>query len=67
MITPKLKCALKAMMALADERAGAGKALRIEEIARRAETPKRFVVHILPEFRNAGHFAASGAALAALC
>ena len=57
MITPTLKCALKAMMALADERTGAGKALQIEEIARRAETPKRFVVYILPEIRNAGHIA----------
>ena len=57
MITPKLKCAPKAMMELADEQTGAGKALRIGEIARRAETPKRFVVHILPEIRNAGHIA----------
>ncbi len=54
---PKMKCAPKTMMELADERTGAGKALRIEEFARRVETPKRFVVHILPEIRNAGHFA----------
>ncbi len=54
---PKMKCAPKTMMELADERTGAGKALRIEEIARRAETPKQFVVHILLDIRNAGHFA----------
>jgi Rrf2 family protein len=44
-------------MVLADERAGAGHALRIEEIARRAETPKRFLEHILLEIRNAGYIA----------
>ncbi|MCA3510763.1 MAG: Rrf2 family transcriptional regulator [Rhodobacter sp.] len=57
MITQKMKYALKAMMVLADERAGAGQALRIEEIARRAETPKRFLEHILLEIRNAGYIA----------
>jgi Rrf2 family protein len=36
---------------------GAGKALWIEEIARRAETPKRFVEHILLEIRNSGYIA----------
>jgi len=55
MITQKMKYALKALMVLADERAGAGDALRIEEIARRAETPKRFLEHILLEIRNAGY------------
>jgi Rrf2 family protein len=57
MITQKMKYALKSMMVLADERAGAGNALRIEEIARRAETPKRFLEHILLEIRNAGYIA----------
>jgi Rrf2 family protein len=57
MITQKMKYALKSMMVLADERAGAGHALRIEEIARRAETPKRFLEHILLEIRNAGYIA----------
>jgi Rrf2 family protein len=52
-----MKYALKSMMVLADERAGAGNALRIEEIARRAETPKRFLEHILLEIRNAGYIA----------
>lgn len=54
MITQKTKYALMALMALADERRGAGKALRIEEIARRSRTPKRFLEHILLEIRNAG-------------
>ena len=57
MITQKMKYALKSMMVLADEQAGAGDALRIEEIARRAETPKRFLEHILLEIRNAGYIA----------
>ena len=57
MITQKMKYALKSMMVLADERAGAGNALRIEEVARRAETPKRFLEHILLEIRNAGYIA----------
>ncbi|PZQ95612.1 MAG: Rrf2 family transcriptional regulator [Cereibacter sphaeroides] len=55
MITQKMKYALKALLVLADEKAGAGEALRIEEIARRAETPKRFLEHILLEIRNAGY------------
>lgn len=54
MITQKMKYALKALMVLADEKAGAGQALRIEEIARRSDTPKRFLEHILLEIRNAG-------------
>ena len=54
MITQKMKYALKALMVLADERAGAGKALRIEEIAQRSDAPKRFLEHILLEIRNAG-------------
>lgn len=57
MITQKMKYALKAMMALAEERAGEAAPLRIEEIARRSGTPKRFLEHILLEIRNAGFIA----------
>ena len=54
MITQKMKYALKALMVLADERAAEGRALRIEEVARRAGVPKRFLEHILLDIRNAG-------------
>jgi Rrf2 family protein len=54
MISQKMKYALKALLVLADEKAGGGQALRIEEIARRSGTPKRFLEHILLEIRNAG-------------
>lgn len=54
MITQKMKYALKALCALADEAAGEGRALRIEEIAKRAGTPKRFLEHILLDIRDAG-------------
>ncbi|EPX87116.1 transcriptional regulator, BadM/Rrf2 family [Rubellimicrobium thermophilum DSM 16684] len=54
MISQKMKYALKALLALADEQAGGGRALRIEEIARRSGAPKRFLEHILLEIRNAG-------------
>ncbi len=57
MITQKMKYALKALMVLAAERAGEGGALRIEEIAARSGTPKRFLEHILLEIRNAGFIA----------
>ncbi|MFN4099747.1 MAG: RrF2 family transcriptional regulator [Pararhodobacter sp.] len=57
MITQKMKYGLKALMILAAERAGEGKALRIEEIATRSGTPKRFLEHILLEIRNAGFIA----------
>ncbi|PZO67130.1 MAG: Rrf2 family transcriptional regulator [Paracoccus denitrificans] len=55
MITQKMKYALKAMLVLADE-AGQDvpQALTIEEIARRAKTPKRFLEHILLQIRNSG-------------
>jgi Rrf2 family protein len=53
-ISQKMKYALKALLVLADEKAGGGQALRIEEIARRSGTPKRFLEHILLEIRNAG-------------
>ncbi len=54
MISQKMKYALKALMVLADEKAGQAESLRIEEIARRSGTPKRFLEHILLEIRNAG-------------
>lgn len=54
MISQKTKYALKAMIVLADEAAGDGAALTIEEIAQRSETPKRFLEHILLQLRNAG-------------
>jgi Rrf2 family protein len=57
MITQKMKYALKALVELAAERAGDGGALRIEEIAQRSGTPKRFLEHILLELRNAGYVA----------
>lgn len=57
MITQKMKYALKALMELAAERADEGRPLRIEEIATRSGTPKRFLEHILLEIRNAGFIA----------
>jgi Rrf2 family protein len=57
MITQKMKYALKALTVLAAERGGDGEALRIEEIAQRSGTPKRFLEHILLEIRNAGFIA----------
>ncbi len=57
MITQKMKYALKALMELATEHAGAGEPLRIEEIAQRSGAPKRFLEHILLELRNAGFIA----------
>jgi len=55
MITQKMKYALKALLVLADEAArDKPEPLTIEQIARRSETPKRFLEHILLEVRNAG-------------
>lgn len=55
MITQKMKYALKALLVLADEAAKASPAaLTIEQIAKRSDTPKRFLEHILLEIRNAG-------------
>jgi Rrf2 family protein len=55
MITQKMKYALKALLALADEAAkDKPQPLTIEEIAKRSDTPKRFLEHILLEIRNAG-------------
>ena len=53
MITQKTKDALKALVVLADEREGTGQALRIEERAKRAGAPKRFLEQMLLESRNA--------------
>ena len=54
MITQKTKYALKSLMALADEKAGDGASLRIEEIAERSGAPKRFLEHILLDLKRAG-------------
>lgn len=55
MITQKMKYALKALLVLADEAAkGHPEPLTIEEIAKRSDTPKRFLEHILLEVRNVG-------------
>lgn len=54
MITQKTKYALKSLMVLADEKAGEGTALRIEEIAARSGAPKRFLEHILLDLKRAG-------------
>lgn len=54
MITHKTKYALKALMVLADEKAGEGAALRIEDIAARSGAPKRFLEHILLDLKRAG-------------
>lgn len=54
MITHKTKYALKALMVLADEMAGDGEPLRIEEIAKRSGAPKRFLEHILLDLKRAG-------------
>lgn len=60
MITQKMKYALKALLALADEATGeTPRPLTIEEIARRSGTPKRFLEHILLEVRNAGVIAST--------
>ena len=60
MITQKMKYALKALLALADEAAKPQpEPLTIEEIARRSGTPKRFLEHILLEIRNAGVIAST--------
>lgn len=58
MITQRMKYALKALLVLADEAAkGQPEPLTIEEIARRSDTPKRFLEHILLDVRNAGAIA----------
>jgi Rrf2 family protein len=58
MITQKMKYALKALLVLADEAAlPQPQPLTIEAIAKRSDTPKRFLEHILLELRNAGYIA----------
>lgn len=55
MITQKMKYTLKALLVLGDEAAGDQPIpISIQEIARRSETPKRFLEQILLEIRNAG-------------
>ena len=54
MISLKTKYALKALITLAEEKAGGGHSLTIEEIAGRGHTPKRFLEHILLELKRAG-------------
>jgi Rrf2 family protein len=54
MISNKLKYALKALIALAEEQTGSKQPLIIEEIAKRGDIPKRFLEHILLDIRNAG-------------
>lgn len=49
-----MKYAIKALITLAEEQAAGGSSLRIEEIANRSNTPKRFLEHILIDIRNAG-------------
>lgn len=54
MISLKTKYAIKALIALAEEKQRGGASLRIEEIAARASAPKRFLEHILIDVRNVG-------------
>lgn len=54
MISLKTKYAIKALIALAEERQKGGASLRIEDIATRANIPKRFLEHILIEIRKGG-------------
>lgn len=59
MITQKMKYALKALLVLADQHRAGGGAMRIEEIARRADVPKRFLEHILLDIRGTGIIAST--------
>ncbi len=54
MISQKTKYALKAMSALAAQFGNGAAPLRIEEIAKRSQAPKRFLEHILLELKAAG-------------
>jgi Rrf2 family protein len=54
MISSKTKYAIKALIELAEERRRGGSSLRIEEIALRADAPKRFLEHILIDIRRSG-------------
>jgi Rrf2 family protein len=55
MLSLKTKYAIKALIALGEERARGGGSLRIEEVAERGGTPKRFLEHILIDLRNGGY------------
>lgn len=59
MLTQKMKYALKALLVLGDQRRDGAGPMRIEEIARRAAVPKRFLEHILLEIRDAGIIAST--------
>jgi Rrf2 family protein len=54
MISLKTKYAIKALITLAEAQANGATSLRIEEIAERGGTPKRFLEHILLEIKRAG-------------
>jgi Rrf2 family protein len=54
MISLKTKYAIKALITLAEAQADGVTSLRIEEIAERGGTPKRFLEHILLEIKRAG-------------
>jgi Rrf2 family protein len=54
MISLKTKYAIKALVTLAEGQAAGIESMRIEEIARRSGTPKRFLEHILLEVKRAG-------------
>lgn len=55
MLSLKTKYAIKALIVLGEERERGGSSLRIEEIAERGSTPKRFLEHILIDLRNGGY------------
>lgn len=54
MISLKTKYAIKALITLAEAQASGVSSMRIEEIAERGGTPKRFLKHILLEVKRAG-------------
>lgn len=54
MISLKTKYAIKALITLAEAQAVGVASMRIEEIAERGGTPKRFLEHILLEVKRAG-------------
>ncbi len=54
MISLKTKYAIKALITLAEAQAAGVPSMRIEEIAERGGTPKRFLEHILLEVKRAG-------------
>ena len=54
MISLKTKYAIKALVTLAEGQAAGAQSMRVEEIARRSGTPKRFLEHILLQIKRAG-------------